>query len=389
LTYKLQPNKAYLMNFRRTRAVARKEFLHILRDSRSLTMALALPILMILLFGYALTLDVDRIPAMVYDSDLSPESRELISRFQGSRYFSVMGSAGSYREIEKKVNSDECLLGIVIPKDYSKDLLLGRMPQIQLLFDGSDSNTASIALGYSSGIVQSFAADLRAEAQNRMGAGSVRPPVEARLRVWYNSQLKSKNYIVPGLIALILMIIGALLTSLTLAREWEMGTMEQLLSTALRPAEVALGKMSAYFVLGLIDMILTIVVGVAIFDVPQRGSYLFLIMTGCLFLIGALFWGILVSALSRSQLFAYQVAMLTSFLPAFLLSGFVFAIENMPIPVQAVTYLFPTRYFVTVLKGIFLRGVGMEVLYLEIGFLAAYAALVFLIATRRLKQKIA
>jgi ABC-2 type transport system permease protein len=377
------------MNLRRTRAVARKEFLHILRDPLSLVMALALPILMILLFGYALTLDVDRIPAIVYNSDLSPESRELISRFEGSRYFSVLGAAGSYSVIERQINSDKCILGIVIPKDYAKDLLSGRKPQVQLLFDGSDSNTTSIALGYANGIVLSFAADLRSRAQNRMGGGAVRPPVEARLRVWYNSQLKSKNYIVPGLIALILMIIGALLTSLTLAREWEMGTMEQLLSTALRPSEVALGKMSAYFALGVVDMTLTIVVGVAIFDVPQRGSYLFLIFTGCLFLIGALFWGILISALFRSQLFAYQVAMLTSFLPAFLLSGFVFATENMPFPVQVATLIFPTRYYVTILKGIFLRGVGIEVVYLEVGFLAVYAALVFLITISKLKQKVA
>jgi ABC-2 type transport system permease protein len=376
------------MNIRRTRAVARKEFLHILRDARSLVMALALPLLMILLFGYALTLDVDRIPAIIHDSDQNPESRELISRFQGSRYFHILGSATDYKTIEQKINADECMLGIVIPQNYARDLMSGHSPQIQLLFDGSDSNTASIALGYATGIVQPYAAELRARALGSI-RGAEKAPVEARLRVLYNSQLKSKNYIVPGLIALILMIIGALLTSLTLAREWEMGTMEQLLSTPLRPAEIALGKMSAYFVLGVIDMILTIIVGVGIFQVPQRGSYIFLVATGCLFLIGALFWGILISALSRSQLVAYQVAMLTSFLPAFLLSGFVFAIENMPVPVQFATYLFPTRYFVTMLKGIFLRGVGMEVLYLEVGLLAAYALLVFFAVTGRLKQKAA
>jgi ABC-2 type transport system permease protein len=364
------------MNLRRTRAVARKEFLHILRDPRSLVMALALPLLMILLFGYALTLDVDRIPTVVYDSDLSPESRELITRFQYSRYF--------------RIDRDECMLGIVIPQDYTRDLHLGRAPQVQLLFDGSDSNTASIALSYANGIVQAFAKEIRERAQNRMGRSFPGAPVEPRLRIWYNSQLKSKNYIVPGLIALILMIIGALLTSLTLAREWEMGTMEQVLSTPLRPAEIALGKMSAYFILGLLDMLLTILVGVGIFQVPQRGSYVFLVLTGCLFLFGALFWGILISAISRTQLLAYQLAMLTSFLPAFLLSGFVFAIENMPpVPVQAITYLFPTRYFVTILKGIFLRGVGIEVLYAEVLLLAAYASLVFLVAVKRLRQKVA
>ncbi len=377
------------MNLRRTRAIARKEFLHILRDSRSLIMALALPLLMILLFGYALTLDVDRIPAIVYDSDQSPESRELISRFEASRYFRIVGIADNYRVIEQKIDRDESILAIVVPPDYSHDLLSGRGPQMQLLFNGSDSNTASIAQGYATGIVQSFAAELRAEEQNRRRGRNLEAPVEARLRVWHNSQLKSRNYIIPGLIAIILMIIGAILTSLTLAREWEMGTMEQLLSTPLRPTEVALGKMSAYFTLGFVDMILTILVGVVIFQVPQRGNYIFLVAAGCLFLIGALFWGILLSALSRSQLIAYQLAMLSSFLPAFLLSGFVFAIENMPLPIQVITYLFPTRYFVTILKGIFLRGVGMEVLFMEVGFLIFYAALIFIIVTKRLRQKVA
>ena len=352
-------------------------------------MALALPILMILLFGYALTLDVDRIPTMVFDSDRTPESRELISRFQGSRYFSVLGAVEDYRSIEQKVNSDECMLGIAIPQDYARDLLSGGAPQVQMLFDGSDSNTASIGLGYANSIIQSLAAEIRGEAQNRMGRNIRAAPIELSLRIWYNSELKSKNYIVPGLIAIILMIIGALLTSLTLAREWEMGTMEQLMSTPLRPAEVALGKMSAYFILGLVDMLLTIIVGVVIFQVPQRGSYVFLVMSGCLFLVGALFWGILISALSRTQMLAYQVAMLTSFLPAFLLSGFVFAIENMPTPVQAATYLFPTRYFVKILKGIFLRGVGIEVLYAEVCLLAVYALIVFLVAVKKLKQKVA
>ncbi len=377
------------MNFRRTKAVARKEFLHIVRDPRSLVMALALPLLMILLFGYALTLDVDRIPAIVYDLDQTPESRELIARFQGSRYFHITGTATDYQTIEQKIDRDECMLGIAIPRDYSRNLMSGHTPQVQLLFDGSDSNTASIALGYANSIVQSFAAEIRAAARSRMGGSAAKTPVDARLRVLYNNELKSKNYIIPGLIALILMIIGALLTSLTLAREWEMGTMEQLLSTPLRPSEVALGKMSAYFALGLIDMLLTIIVGVIIFRVPQHGSYIFLLFTGCLFLIGALFWGILISAVARSQLVAFQLAMLSSFLPAFLLSGFVFAIENMPPPVRGVTYLFPTRYFVTILQGIFLRGVGMEVLYVEVVLLSLYAVLIFAAVTKRLRQKAA
>ncbi len=375
------------MNLQRTGAAARKEVLHILRDPISLAMALALPILMILLFGYALTLDVDRIPALFYDADRTPASRDLVSRFEGSRYFHILGGVNDYREIERAIDRNECMLGIVIPRDYARDSAAGRNPQVQLLFDGSDSNTASIALGYATGIIQPLAAALRNPAAG--SAAGARPAVNTQLRVWYNSDLKSRNYIVPGLIGVILMIIGTLMTSLTLAREWEMGTMEQLLSTPLRPAEIALGKMSAYFVLGVVDMVLTVAVVVIFFGVPLRGSTLFLAFSGCLFLVGALFWGILVSALTRSQLAAYQLAMLTSCLPAFLLSGFVFAIENMPIPVQMITYLFPNRYFVTILKGIFLRGVGIEVLFLEVGLLAAYAGLIYLVVLKKLKQKVA
>ncbi len=377
------------MTLRRTRAMARKEFLHILRDPRSLIMALALPLLMILLFGYALTLDVDRIPTLIYDRDRTPESRELISRFQGSRYFQILGAAGSYAAIERGIDKSECMLGVVIPKNFARDLLSGRDAQVQLLLDGSDSNTASIAQGYATALSQSYALDLRSGIQNRRAGGRLTPPVDGRLRIWYNAELRSKNYVVPGLIALIMMIIASLLTSLTIAREWEMGTMEQLLSTPVRPPEIVLGKMLAFFALGLVDMIITIVVGVLIFGVPLRGSFLFLAVTGCIFLTGALCWGILLSALTRSQLLAYQLGMLTSFLPAFLLSGFVFAIENMPIPIQAVSLVFPTRYFVTILKGIFLRGVGMDVLWLEVILLVVYAALVFIVATRRMNQKVA
>ncbi len=377
------------MNFRRTRAMARKEFLHILRDPRSLAGALALPLLMILLFGYALTLDVDRIPTVVYDRNMTPESRELISRFEGSRYFSIRRSVSSYGAIEKLVDKGECMLGIVVPEDYSRNLLSGREAQVQLILDGSDSNTASIARGYVTVLTQTYNLERQSVLLNRRGGGRLAVPFDGRMRIWFNSELKSKNYVVPGLIALVMMIIAALLTSLTIAREWEMGTMEQLLSTPVRPPEIVLGKMLAFFALGIADLIIAIVIGVTIFGVPMRGSYVFLACSACIFLIGALCWGILLSAAARTQVLAYQLGMLSSFLPAFLLSGFVFAIENMPVPIQVVTYFFPTRYFVTILKGIFLRGVGIELLGGEVALLLAYAFVVFLVATRRMRQKVA
>jgi len=208
------------------------------------------------------------------------------------------------------------------------------------------------------------------------------------VRVLYNNDLKSRNYIVPGLIAVILMIISALLTSLTIAREWESGTMEQLLSTPVRPLELLLGKLGAFFVLGLADTLIAIVVGVWVFDVPLRGSPLLLFFTSCLFLFGALCWGIFISTVTRSQLVAFQVSILSSFLPAFLLSGFVYSIENMPVVIQVITYIVPARYFVTMLKGIFLKGVGLEILWLELLLLAIYAAGLLVVATRKLREKV-
>ena len=377
------------MNLRRTRAVAKKEFLHILRDRNSLIMALALPLVLLLLFGYALSLDVDRVPTWIHDADRSPQSRELISRFHASRYFQVLGTADRLKTVVQKIDRDQCLVGVSIPRGFARDLAAGRQVEVQLLLDGSDSNTASIARSYAEALVGLHAVELQEQAQVRKMGFRSPPPVEARSRVWYNSDLESKNYIVPGLMAVILMIIGALLTSLTIAREWESGTMESLLATPLRPAELVLGKLIAFFSVGLVDMLVAVAVGVLVFRVPLRGNALLLFFTGCIFLFGALSWGILLSAMARSQLLAYQLGMMTSFLPAFLLSGFVYAIENMPAVIQVATYVFPARYFVTILKGIYLKGVGLEVLLLEVGLLIVYAAIVFAVATKKVKQKLA
>lgn len=376
------------MSYRRMRAVFIKELHHITRDSRSLALALALPVLMLLLFGFALSLDVDRIPTMIYDQDRTAESRALVRQFEGSRFFEVRGMVRDYATIERDIDRGRILMGVVIPLDYAQKLAAGQEAQVQILLDGSDSNTASIALGYAESLVRGYSLELRTLALNRRAGERLTPPVDARLRVWYNSSLESKNYVVPGLIAVILQIIAALLTSLTIAREWEMGTMEQILSTPLRPAEMVLGKMFAYFAVGLADATIAVLVGVFVFEVPFRGSLPLLAVSTCVFLFGALFFGIFVSAAARTQAAAYQMGILSSFLPAFLLSGFVYSIETMPWVIQVITHIVPARYMVTILKGIFLKGVGLSVLWGELGFLTLYALIVFLLATRKLNQKL-
>jgi ABC-2 type transport system permease protein len=375
------------MSYRRLRAMFVKELHHITRDARSLAMALAMPMMMLLLYGYALSLDVDHIQTLVYDEDQTSASRELIRQFQGSRYFDVTGFVHDYATIQHGIDTSKVLIGVAIPRGFGGDLAAGK-GAVQLLVDGSDSNTASIAMGYAENVVQAYSAGVRAEVLNHRG---VRPPgmVDARIRVWYNSSLESKNFVVPGLIGVILMILAGQLTSLTIAREWEMGTMEQVLSTPLRPTEIVLGKMLAYFLVGLVDSVISVTVAITIFTVPFRGSFVVLAFSTCLFLWCALFSGIWVSAGSRSQVQAYQFGLLITFLPGFLLSGFTFSIDTMPAVIQAISYFFPARYFVTIVKAVFLKGVGFRLLWVEMGFLLLYGFLIFVLAVRKMNQKVA
>ena len=377
------------MSYRRTRALFQKELRHIVRDVRSLIMALAMPLVLLLLFGYALNLDVDRVPALVYDADQSPQSRELVARFRGSRFFDIVGESPDQRGLERAIDERRVLLGLAIPRDYAQRLNAGQTAEVQALLDGSDSNTAQIALGYVETLARAYSFEVRAAAQNQRGGMRAPPPLEAQVRVWYNSTLQSRNYVVPGLIAVILMIIAALLTSLTVAREWEMGTMEQLLSTPARPAEIVLGKMLAFFLVGVADTVVAVLVAVFVFGVPFRGELWLLGLASGVFLSGALFWGIFISAAAKSQLLAFQMGLMSSFLPAFLLSGFIYASENMPPVIQAITYVVPARYFVVILKGVFLKGVGLNVLWPPLLLLVVYAAVVFVAATRKLSQKLA
>lgn len=375
------------MNFRRIGAVARKEFLHIIRDPRSLAMGIAMPMIMLLLFGYALTLDVDDVPIAVWDQSRTPDSRDLISRFQGSRYFSVAGTASSYGEIERAIDRREILAAVVIPYDFARTIG-GGGSDVQLLVDGTDANTASLAIGYAQSIAQAWSLDFAVQMLRRNGQPPVTLPLDLRPRIWFNEDLESRNYIVPGLIAIVMAVIAALLTSLTIAREWETGTMEQLISTPLRGHELITGKIIPYFVIASIDVAIAVIMGLVLFHVPFRGSPVLLVITSAFFLVGALCLGILISIVTKSQLLASQIALVGTFLPAFLLSGFMFDIANMPVPLQMITYVIPARYFVSVLKALFLKGVGLSVIAGDVGLLMAFGTLMVVIANVRFKKKL-
>ena len=366
----------------RLMAMARKEVLHLRRDPRSLLLAFLLPALLVVLFGYAITWDVEDIRTAVLDLDESSRSRELLDAFEASGYFRVVRRLTRQAQVEEVLDRGEALVVIVLPPDFARDLDGGRSAALQILVDGSDANSATIALGYAQGIVRSFSSDI-------LLAGAERPPtVRAETRVWYNEEVLSKNMIVPGLVAVIMMIIAAMLTSLTIAREWERGTMEQLVSTPVHRFEVVLGKLLPYVAIGVIDVVLVSFIGVLLFDVPFRGSPSLLMILSLAFIVGALGLGIFISAVAGSQLLATQLAMILTFLPAFLLSGFMFAIDVMPPALQAITYLIPARYFLVVTRGVFLKGVGVEVLAIEGLLMIAFAVLGLFGATWAFRKEI-
>lgn len=376
------------MNFRRVKALAVKEFIQIARDPRSLGLAIVLPVFLLFIFGYALTLDVNNVPMAVWNQDKSQVSTDLIRDFKDSRYFNIIRYADNYSQIEEYIDSGDIMMALVIHKDFSDDIRAGRKARVQLIVDGSDSNTATISMGYVNSVVAEYELDLMNDKLSSIGV-KVIPPVDVRPRVWFNADLKSRNFIIPGLIAIILTVISALITSLTVAREWERGTMEQLISTPVRSEEIILGKFLPYFAIGFLDLLISIAVGQFVFAVPFRGDLILLFAFSGLFLTGTLMLGIMVSVVMKSQLLASQVAVIITFIPAFILSGFMYPIANMPPVIQAITYIVPARYFITILKGIYLKGVGIEVLWSQGLFLFVYAAVMIVRANRNFKKKVA
>jgi ABC-2 type transport system permease protein len=368
------------MRFIRVRAIAKKEFIQIWRDPLSLVMAFLLPMVLLFIYGYAITFDVNKITTVVHDMDKSSLSRELIDEFNRSGYFTVISYLDRMEEIDGYLDSGKARVALAIPVDFSKHVRTGRDATVEVIVDGADSNTATIALGYITAISQRYS--------QRIGGGTVTPLIDSRSRVWYNTELKSRNFIIPGLIAIIMAVIVSVLTSLTIAREWDRGTMEQLIATPVKPVEMIIGKLVPYFTIGFIDTILAIIMSTLLFDVPLRGSVSLLLVLSAIFLFGGLSMGILISVVARTQVIANQMAMLSSFLPAFLLSGFIFSISNMPVPLQAITYIIPARYFVTILKGIFLKGVSLEYLILEALLLIVYGIVVFTLSVKKFHKRI-
>jgi ABC-2 type transport system permease protein len=351
------------MNPVNIKAIARKEFYHLMRDFRSMYLAFAIPLLLILMFGYALSLDVDSVRTVVVDYDKTELSRDFIRKLNASSYFEIIHHLNDSLSAIRYLDRGFTTMVIVIPPGWTKDLTADREASLQVLLDGSDPNYAGISRGYITAFVESYNRDRLKSFLNRKGMEQIQAPVDGRIRVWFNEDLDSQNFIVPGIIAIIIMMVGALLTSLVIAREYENGTMETIRSLPVSGGEFLLGKAIPYFLITLTDVLVAVFMGQVLFGVMMKSSFWLMVLASTIYISVTLNLGLLISIATKSQLVANQMAILITFLPSFLLSNFVFPVGNMPKIFQILTYIIPATYFIDILNGIYLRGLGFAHLW--------------------------
>ena len=367
-----------------TRAVAVKELRQIRRDRRTLMILLFVPAFFLLVYGYALNFDIRHVRLAVQDNDRSTVSRELISAFVNSGYFDLVADISRQADIDDLINRNQARAVLVIPSRFGTDARLGRATTVQLIVNGDNANSATTVVGYALSLVSALSTRYEVEARLTSAAG---PALTIEPRIWYNPELRSALFLVPGLIAYIAMLTAVVSTSLSVVREKETGTMEQVRMAPLGPVPYVLGKTLPYFVISLGSATTIVIVAMALFDLPMRGSWLALIAAVSLFLVGALAFGLLISTIAETQQVAFQVALLTSYLPTLMLSGFIFPISSMPAFLQLVTYVVPARYFLVVLRGIVLKGVPLTTFWAELGALGIFALVTLGLASLRLRRQ--
>ncbi len=376
------------MRWNRIVAMMRKEAIQIRRDPRSLTIVVAMPVLLMLLFGYGVSLDTKHIPTCIFDRDNSPSSRDLISRFRTSQYFNVVQKVDNYRELTTAIDESRARLAIVIPTDFERRLSDGGTVAVQAIVDATDDNTANLGISYSEGVIRAFSGQVQLDWRERNGLPAAAPALRVDDRTWFNEDLVSSVFIVPGVIAIVMAVVGTFLTSLTIAREWERGTMEQLISTPVTPLEILIGKLVPYFAIGMADTALCAWMAVTFFRVPFRGNWGVLFLSSALFLVAVLMLGYFLSVVAKTQLAASQLALVATFMPAFLLSGFLYPIEQMPEPIRLFTHIIPARYYVTLVKALFLKGSPAAWLRPELAALGIFALVLGAAATTAFRKRL-
>ncbi len=364
-------------------SVARKELRQIVRDRRTLLIVLFVPAFILLIYGYALNFDVRDIRLAVEDRDLSRASRELVSAFVNSGYFELVGGVRSKDEIDQLIDRGAARAVLVIPGGFERDVTNRTPVTVQVIIDGDNANTATTVMGYAQAIVSQASTEFESE----VAIQRPEPPVTLEPRIWYNPELRSTLFLVPGLIAFVAMITGVVSTALSVVREKERGTMEQIRMSPLGPFSFVAGKTLPYLGLSFVSGLLVIFAAMALFDLPVRGSWALLCLVIGIYQIGALAQGLLISTLAQTQQVAFQVALLSSFLPTFILSGFVFPISSMPTPIQVVTYIVPARYFLVALRAIVLKGAGLEAFASALGALCIFATVTLALASFRVSRE--
>ena len=374
------------MKLNRLIAITRKEAIQIRRDPRSLLIVFLMPVMLMTLMGYGISLDQKNVPLCIFDREGSQQSQDLLKHFQASVYFNIVMVNNDYPSLVHAIDQGKCSLGLVVPNDFSEELHKGGEVDVQGIVDATDDNSANLIFGYAQVVIAGYSNDVQLQYLQSNGHPTMNPPVSVESRAWFNEDLDSSNFIVPGVVVIVMAVIGTFLTSLTVAREWERGTMEQLVSTPVTPLEVTIGKLIPYFALGFADTIFCEAIAVLWFQVPFRGAILMMVLASALFLAVVLLLGYWISAATKSQLAASQFSLVLTFLPAFLLSGFAFPIDQMPLAVQAITYLTPARYYLTLVKAIFLKGPGLAPLMPQIFALTLFATIVGRMALRSFRK---
>ncbi|MHB9097863.1 MAG: ABC transporter permease [Syntrophales bacterium] len=375
------------MNLRNVRAIAGKEVFHLIRDFRSLYLAFAVPLLLILLFGYALSLDVEHIETVVVDAEQTELSRDFISRLGASPYFRIAARLPDTEAVTQALDHGQAMLAVIIPTGWTADLKADRETTVQIILDGSDPNFAGIARAYITSFIENYNRKLLGEFLNRQGLEKIRPPVDGQIRVWFNEDLESRNFIIPGIIAIIIMIVGAMLTSLVIAREYENGTMETIRSLPIRAGELLIGKGIPYFLIGLTDVLIAVLMGQVLFGIVMKSSFWLMILASSIYLLVALTLGLLISSVTKSQMVANQMAVLITYLPSLLLSNFVFPIINMPKFLQVASAIIPATYYIDILAGIYLKNLGLAALWPAFAVLAGMFAILALLNVIVLKRE--
>jgi len=376
----------------RLRFLVWKEFLELRKDPKLFGVVVIAPIVQLTMLGYAATTDVRDVPVVVADGDRSPSSRELIARFDGSRNFSIAGVVSTTREVEPYLELGTAWLALSIPPGYGADVTAGVPVRLQLIADGSDSNSTTVALGYATTVIGAYAQELVEERMARNPSTALVAQaggIEPRIRIWFNPQLESRHFMIPGVLALVLLVVTANLASMAIVREKELGTLEQLNVTPLRRWELIVGKLLPYGAIAMIDVVLVVAVAVFWFEVPLRGSFLLLFAMSLVYVLCTLALGLFISTISDTQQQAMMTATFFFLTPMIYLSGFIFPIENMPAVIQVFTYLIPLRYFLIIVRGIFLKGIGLDLLWPQAAALAAWGLIVLSLAVSRSRKRAA